>query len=123
MVRHMLWDHCPAYLSVCNVDVLWPNGWMDQDATWYRGKPQPRRHCVRWGLSSPRLHGKGHSSPSPHFSTLVYCAEMVTHFSCWQALVIETDIVRSRFWLIVVMIHPVLQVVCVSVCVMLVYYD
>jgi len=26
--------------------LLWPNGWMDQDATWYRGKPRPRRHCL-----------------------------------------------------------------------------
>jgi len=26
---------CLSYLSVCNVGVLWPNGWMDQDATWY----------------------------------------------------------------------------------------
>ena len=32
---------------------LWPNGWMDQDATWYGGRPRPRRHCVRWRLSSP----------------------------------------------------------------------
>jgi len=23
-----------AYLPVCDVGVLWPNGWMDQDATW-----------------------------------------------------------------------------------------
>ena len=42
--------------------LLWPNGWMDQDATWYRGRPWPRRHCVRWTPSSPR---KGHSSPPP----------------------------------------------------------
>ena len=27
--------------------LLWPNGWMDQDATWYRGRPWPRPHCVR----------------------------------------------------------------------------
>ena len=33
--------------------LLWPNGWMDQDATWYEGKLRPRPHCVRWGLSSP----------------------------------------------------------------------
>ena len=26
---------------------LWPNGCMDQDATWYGGRPRPRRHCVR----------------------------------------------------------------------------
>jgi len=38
-------------LSVCNVGVLWPNGWMGQDATWYGGRRQPRRQCVRWGPS------------------------------------------------------------------------
>jgi len=27
---------------------LWPNGWMDQDAIWHEGRPQPRRLCVRW---------------------------------------------------------------------------
>jgi len=27
----MLSDYCPACLSVCNVGILWPNGWMDQD--------------------------------------------------------------------------------------------
>jgi len=43
-VRHMLSDRCPVCLSlcpvcpVCNVGVLWPNGWMDQDATWYAGR-------------------------------------------------------------------------------------
>ena len=26
---------------------------MDQDATWYGGRPQPTRHYVRWGPSSP----------------------------------------------------------------------
>jgi len=40
--------------------VLWPNGWMDDDATWYGGRPHPRRHCVRWGPSSPQ---KGTTSP------------------------------------------------------------
>jgi len=30
------------YLSVCNVGVLWPNGWMDQDATWYGRRLWPR---------------------------------------------------------------------------------
>ena len=25
--------------------LLWLNGWMHQDATWYRGRPQPRRLC------------------------------------------------------------------------------
>jgi len=39
--------------------LLWPNGCMYQDTTWYGGRPQPRRYCVRWGHSSPPL--KGHS--------------------------------------------------------------
>ena len=49
--------------------LLWPNGWMDEDATWYGSRPQPRAHCVRRGPSStPR---KGHSSPL--FLAHVYC--------------------------------------------------
>jgi len=43
---------CP----VCNVGALWTNGWMDQDATCFAGRPRSRPHCVRWGPSSP--HGK-----------------------------------------------------------------
>ena len=44
---------CPVY----DVGVLRPNGWMDQDATWYRGRPRPRQRCVRWGPSSPTERG------------------------------------------------------------------
>ena len=36
---------CP----VCDVGVLWPNGWMDQDTTWCGGRPRPKRHCFVWG--------------------------------------------------------------------------
>jgi len=44
--------------------------WVHQDATWYGGRNQPRRLCVRWG-SSP-LDQKG-AEPSilPH----VYCGQ------------------------------------------------
>ena len=52
----MLSDRCPV------LSVLWPNGCMDQDATWYGGRPRPRPHCVVWRPSSH--HGKGHSSPN-----------------------------------------------------------
>ena len=45
--------------------LLWPNGWMDQDATWYGGKPRPRRRCVRRGPSS--------LAASVLFSAHVYC--------------------------------------------------
>jgi len=33
--------------------LLWPNGWMHQNATWYGGRPQPRRLCVRWEPNAP----------------------------------------------------------------------
>jgi len=34
--------------------LLWPNGWMDQDAIWYEGRPGPRPHYVRCGPTSPQ---------------------------------------------------------------------
>jgi len=43
--------------------LLWPNGWMHQDATRYGGRPQPRRVCVRWRPSSPSQKGGGAPSP------------------------------------------------------------
>jgi len=42
--------HSPPIFGPC---LLWPNGWMDQDATWYGGKPRPRRRCVRRSRSCP----------------------------------------------------------------------
>jgi len=79
----------PPLVGPC---LSWPNGWMDQDTTWYRDRPQPRQHCVRWRPSFP--HGKGHSSPKygSQFTTQagepasitaahVYCGEMVTPLS------------------------------------------
>ena len=33
--------------------LLWPYDWMDQDITWYGGRPWPRPYCIRWGPSSP----------------------------------------------------------------------
>jgi len=29
--------------------LLWPNGWMDEDAAWYGSRPRPRPHCTRRG--------------------------------------------------------------------------
>ena len=62
---------CPVY-SVCNLGVLWPNGWMDQDETWHAGSPRPWPHCVRWGPSSPPLKG----GRVPQFSAHICCGEM-----------------------------------------------
>jgi len=33
--------------------LLWPSGWMDQDATWYGGRTVPRTHCM--GDTAPPL--------------------------------------------------------------------
>ena len=49
--------------------LLWPNGWMHQDATWYGGRPWPMRHCVRWAPSSPFPKG----AQPPKFSANVRC--------------------------------------------------
>jgi len=38
---------CPIF----GPSLLCPNGCMDQDATWYGGRPQPTQHCVRCGPS------------------------------------------------------------------------
>ena len=43
--------------------VLWSNGWIDQDATWYGGRPRPWPHSVGWSSSSRQ---KRHNTP-PHF--------------------------------------------------------
>jgi len=45
---------------------------MDDDATWYKGRPRPRRHCVRWGPSSA-LPKRG--QPPAQFSAHVYCGQ------------------------------------------------
>ena len=54
---------CPV-CSFCNVCVLWPNIWMDQYATWYGGRPRPRRHCIRWGPSSALPMESSRAAPS-----------------------------------------------------------
>jgi len=44
---------CLPVCPLCNVGVLWPNGWTDPDETWHAGKPWPWSHCVSWGPRSP----------------------------------------------------------------------
>ena len=43
--------------------LLRPNGCMDQDATWYGDRPQPRRLCVRWYPAPSPQKGGGALSP------------------------------------------------------------
>ena len=65
------WSPLPNFL-------LWPNGWMHQDATWYGGRPPPRGIFVRWGCSPGRR---------PQFSAHVYCGQTAAWINI--ALVME----------------------------------
>jgi len=60
-------EHSPNFRPI----LLSTNGWMHQDATWYVGKPQPRRLCVRWGPSFPSPKG----AQSSQFSANVRCGQ------------------------------------------------
>jgi len=65
--RHIVLDGDPANLPKMGAEappifgpfLLWPNGWMHQDATWYGGRLQPRGLCVRWGPIAPPQKGGG----------------------------------------------------------------
>jgi len=50
--------------------LLWPNGCMDQDATWHGGRPRPGPHCARWGPSSPPQKGPQAPNFRPIFGLL-----------------------------------------------------
>jgi len=69
----MLSDRCPvlSVLScpVCDLGVLWPNSWTDQDETWHAGRHRPWPHCVRWRPSS-----KG-AQPPPNFRPISVVAK------------------------------------------------
>jgi len=56
-VLPMLSDRCLSVLSVSDVGVLWPSGWMNQDKTWHGGRPRPRPECFRWGPNFPSPKG------------------------------------------------------------------
>jgi len=45
---------------------------MDQDATWYEGRPRPRPHYVTWGPSSPPLQ----RGTDLQFSAHICCGQM-----------------------------------------------
>ena len=65
----LLWPR-PLSVVAKGLDRLRCHGWMHRDATWYGGRPQTRRLCVRWGPSPcPKRSG------APHFSAHVYCGQ------------------------------------------------
>ena len=56
--------------------LLWPNGWMDEDAAWYGSRPRLRPHCTRQDPSS-RKRG---TAPPPSFRPMSIVAT-VAHLS------------------------------------------
>ena len=75
---------CPV-CPVCDVGVLWPNGWTDENETWHAGRPRPRRLCVRSG-SNP-LPQKAESPPA-QFSAHVYCGQT----AAWIKMPLGTEV-------------------------------
>jgi len=65
---HIVLDGDPAHPPIFGLYLLWPNGWLGQDATWYGVKTRPRRLCVRWGPNSP-------VPKNPQFSAHVCCGQ------------------------------------------------
>ena len=63
-------------LPIFGPRLLWPNGWMDQDATCYGGRPRPTRHCVRWEPNSPFPKG-AQPEPQPNFRPMSVVAEQL----------------------------------------------
>jgi len=68
---HLVWRQASAQATLCSVGtqltpeqrhthhhpvfgpcLLWPNGWMDEDANWCGSWPRPRPHRIRRGPSS-----------------------------------------------------------------------
>ena len=92
-VRPMLSVRCPVYLSVCNVGVLWPNGWTDQDETWHAGTSRPWPHCVtgRWGPRSPSPKG----AQPRQFSAHICCGQMAAWIK--MALAMEAGLGPGDF--------------------------
>ena len=65
--------------------LLWPNGWMHQDATSYEGRPRPTRHCVRCGPSYPQKKG----TPTPiQLLAHVYCGQTAG----WMKMPLGTEV-------------------------------
>jgi len=75
-------------LSVCDVGVLWPNDWMDQDETWHAGRPRPWPHRVRCEPSSPSPKG---AQPPPQFLAHICWGQMVAWIKMPLGMEVGTD--------------------------------
>jgi len=67
--------------------VLWPNGLMDQDATWYGGMPRPWSYYVRSRPRPPHPQKKK-GGGQPQFSAHVCCGQTVE----WIQMPLGTEV-------------------------------
>jgi len=88
---HLVWREASTQATLCYMGtqlhpqgaeppvfgrcLLWPNGWMDQDVTWYEGRSRPRHIVLHEDPAAPK---KG---TVPQFSAHVYCGQPVAHLS------------------------------------------
>ena len=73
----MLSERCPV-CRVCNVGVLWPNGWMDQDETWHGPI----------GLGTGHIAAVLQRGTVPQFSVNVCCGQTAG----WIKMPLGTDV-------------------------------
>jgi len=66
--------------------LLWPNGWIDHDATCYGGRPRLRPHCVRWGPSSPSKRGESSPLPPLFGRCLLWANGWLSQDASWSGL-------------------------------------
>jgi len=67
--------------------LLWPKGWMEQDASWYGSRPQPKPRCVRRGPSSPPRRERS-TAAAPSFRPMSIVVT-VAHLSyCYASAVL-----------------------------------
>jgi len=69
---------------------LWPNGWMDEDATWYKSRSRPKSHCVRRRPSSPP---RERGTAVPLYSAHLYCG----HGCPYQLLLSSCSFILGKY--------------------------
>jgi len=72
--------HSPQLSAICGGQMAC----MDQNATWFGGRPPPRRLCLRWEPRS--LPQKGGAAPK--FSAHVYCGQTAG----WIKMALATEV-------------------------------
>jgi len=70
--------------------LLWPNGCMDQGATWYRGRRRSRRYCVRQTPNSPPTKKENGGRAAPTFRP-IYCGQTAE----WIKMPLGTEVGRG----------------------------